>query len=75
MQLFEQIAVAGRSPAAGTPLREGWALGAERAVVAVARVEPRVVRQPVEELVLHVVDERGEVVLGAPGRADPARKE
>ena len=46
-----------RSPAAGAPLRQRGPLGAQRRVLAVARVEPGVVRQPVEQLVLDVVDQ------------------
>ena len=51
----------GASPAAGAPLREVRALGAERRVVAVAGVEPGLVGQPVEELGGHVVDQGREV--------------
>ena len=49
-------------PAAGAPLGQVRTLGAERRVVAVARVEPRVVRQRAEHPLLDVVDERGEVL-------------
>src|SRR5438045_2662059 len=45
------------SPAAGAPLGQRPALGAQGRVVAVPRVEPGVVGQPVEDLVLDVVDQ------------------
>src|SRR5690606_13482366 len=60
------------SPAPGAPLRQRRAFGAEGAVVAVAGIEPGVVRQPVEDLPLDVVDEGLEVLLVAEGVADPA---
>jgi hypothetical protein len=63
-----------RVPAACSPLRDGWAFPAERAVVTVPGVEPRVVRQAVEELVLDVVDQRCEVGLAAERVADAARE-
>ena len=56
----------GGSPAAGAPLGERGALGAERGVLAVAGVEPGLVGQPVEELVLDVVDQRREVAPRRP---------
>src|SRR4051794_29444764 len=59
---------AGRgSPAAGAPLGEVGAFGAERGVLAVARIEPGVVGEAVEQLVLHVVDQGREVLLVAAG--------
>ena len=52
-------------------------LRSERGVVAVARVEPGLVGQPVEQLVLHVVDQAGELA-GKVGLAhttrEPARR-
>src|SRR3954467_7147672 len=50
------------SPAAGTPLVDVRLLFAEGRVVAVARVEPCVVRQDVEQSRRHVVDQRREVL-------------
>src|SRR3954452_9342680 len=52
---------AGPLPAAFAPLPEMGPLLTERRVVPVARVEPRLVRQPVEDLLLQVVHQRGEV--------------
>jgi hypothetical protein len=51
-----------RLPAALAPLGDGGAFGAEGGVFAVAGVEPGFVGQLVEELVLDVVDQRGEAV-------------
>jgi hypothetical protein len=51
-----------------------WAFGAEDRVVAVARVEPGVVGEVVEDPVLDVGDEGAEV-LRRRGPADPAREE
>ena len=51
----------GRLRAALAPLREVQPLGAERGVVAVAGRDPGLVGKPVEQLVLHVVDQRREV--------------
>lgn len=64
-----------RSPAAGPPLRQRGALGAERAVLAVTRVEPGLVGQPVEKLPLDVVDELAEPLRVLLGVAHPAREE
>lgn len=50
------------SPAAGAPLGELGALGAEGGVVAVAGVEPGVVRQRAEDSLLQVVHEGREVL-------------
>jgi hypothetical protein len=63
-----------RLPASGTPFVEVGALRAEGGVVAVARVEPGVVRELVEDAGRHVVDQRGEVGR-RPRLADTARKE
>src|SRR5690606_39371288 len=46
-----------RRPAAGLPLRQRRALGAQRRVLAVARVDPRRVGQPVEDPLHHVVEQ------------------
>lgn len=59
------------SPAAFAPLREFGAFRAEGGVVAVARVEPRVVRQVVEDARRHVLDQ-GVEVARVPGLADAA---
>ncbi|GAB3940503.1 hypothetical protein GCM10027614_24300 [Micromonospora vulcania] len=62
-------------PAAGAPLGEGWALRAQGAVLAVAGVEPGLVRQLVEQLVLDVVDQRGEPLRILVGVTDATREE
>ena len=49
------------SPAAFAPLAQVRALGPERGVVAVAGIHPGRVREPVEQALGHVVDQRGEV--------------
>jgi DNA-binding transcriptional ArsR family regulator len=50
-----------RLPAAGAPLAQVRAFGAERGVVAVPRVHPGLVREPVEQALGHVAEQRGEV--------------
>jgi hypothetical protein len=65
----------GLLPATGAPLGDGRTLGAEGGVLTVARLEPGLVGQAVEELVLDVVDERGEVLhvaarVACPGPLD-----
>src|SRR3954454_243463 len=50
------------SPAALAPLREVWALGAQRGVLAVPGIDPRVVRQDGEDPLLDVVDQAGEAL-------------
>ena len=51
----------GGLPAAGAPRRQVRALLAQRAVVAVAGVEPGVVRQDVEDAVFHIIEQRREI--------------
>ena len=60
-------------PAASSPVRDGRPFGAERGVGAVARIDPRVVGEPVEELVLDVVDQALEVFLATRGCCPPRR--
>src|SRR4051812_29075238 len=57
-----------RLPAAFAPFAEVRALPAEGGVVAVARVDPRLVRKGAEHPLLEVVHQRREVV-GRPGLA------
>src|SRR3954453_13839750 len=61
-------------PAAGAPLRDRRPLGAEGRVLAVAGVEPRLVGEPGEQLMLHVVDELGEPLRVPAGVPDPTRE-
>src|SRR6478735_8054249 len=49
-------------PASCAPLGEVRALGAQRGVLPVPRVDPRVVRQDVEDPLLDVVDQAGEAL-------------
>src|SRR4051812_35684194 len=58
--------------AAFAPLGQCGSLGAERRVLAVAGIDPGLVGEPAEQLVLHVVDQRVEVLLGAERVADTA---
>src|SRR3954447_10888906 len=67
--------VVGGYQAALAPLPEVRALGAQRGVLAVPGVDPRVVRQDGEEPLLDVVDEAGEPLRVLLGVADPAGKE
>jgi hypothetical protein len=64
-------ALTGNSPAAFAPFVELGAFRAEGGVVAVAGVEPGVVRELVEDPRLHVVEQRREV-LRRGGLADAA---
>jgi len=53
-----------RLPAAGAPLAQVQAFGAERGVVAVPRIHPGPVGEPVEQALDHVGEQRGEVRRG-----------
>jgi hypothetical protein len=61
----------GALPAAGAPLGNRRWFCAERRVLAVAGIEPGFVGEAVEQLVLDVVDERGEVLGVAASIATP----
>src|SRR3954469_17932619 len=64
-----------RSPAAGAPLVEVRALRAQRRVVAVAGIEPRVVVVDVEHAGRDVLAERVEALAGVLRVADASREE
>src|SRR5699024_4709729 len=62
----------GLLPAALSPFGQVWTLGAERRVVTVAGVHPGLVRESLEQLLLHIADQRGER-LGGRRLADASR--
>src|ERR671910_6263 len=64
----------GGSPASSAPLSELRSLGADRGVLAVAGIDPGVVRQRAEQPLLDVVDQAGEV-LRLPGLAHSSGEE
>src|SRR6185437_13967800 len=63
------------SPAAGAPFGQRRALGAECRVFAVARVEPDLVGEAVEDLRRYVADQRREPRRVLFGVADAAREQ